>query len=396
MSEEERRRLPAAKRRLRLGVVGGGRGAFIGEVHALGAKLSNRWDVVAGALSSDPDVALASGQDWLLPSDRVYASYVEMAEREATRPDGIDAVAITTPNFNHYEICVAFMDRGIDIICDKPLTTTLADALDLVERQRRSGLVFGVTHGFAAHNMVRQAREMVKAGELGRIRQVHVEFVQDWAMPPPPPGAKGAQWRIDPKKAGPAFTTGDVGTHAHHLACFVTGMEMTRLRAELHVCGAPKALEDTAMMLARYEDDVPGTLWVSQAATGNDAALRLRVYGEKAGLEWDQERPEILHFNKLGQPKQTISRGRGAGVGAAAERLLRVPRGHPEGWLDAWANLYTELAVAIEARRDRRDVHLNVLDYPTVVDGARGVKFIEAAVESHQAGGTWVGCRLSM
>jgi predicted dehydrogenase len=387
---------PAAGRRLRLGVVGGGRGAFIGEVHALGAKLSNRWDVVAGALSSDPEIARRSGEDWLLPPDRVYGSFQEMAEREAARPDGIDAVAITTPNFNHYAICVAFMDRGIDIICDKPLTTSLADALDLVRRQRQTGLVFGVTHGFAAHAMVRQAREMVKAGELGPIRQVHVEFVQDWAMLPPAPEAKGARWRIDPAKSGPVFTTGDVGTHAHHLACFVTGMEMTRLRAELHVCGAPKPLDDTAFMMVRYEDEVPGTLWVSQAASGNDGALRLRVYGEKAGLEWDQEQPDILHYNPLGRPKQSISRGRGAGIGAAADRFARVPRGHPAGWLDAWANLYTEFAIAIEARRDKRELDPGLLDYPTVIDGARGVKFIEAAVLSHSAGGAWADCRLAL
>ena len=171
---------------------------------------------------------------------------------------------------------------------------------------------------------------------------------------------------------------------------------MTRLRAELHVCGAPKPLDDTAFMMVRYDEDVPGTLWVSQAAPGNDGALRLRVYGEKAGLEWDQEQPDVLHFNRLGQPKQTISRGRGAGVGSAAVRLLRVPRGHPEGWLDAWANLYTELAIAIEARRDKRQVDLSLLDYPTVIDGARGVKFIEAAVKSHKAGGEWVDCRLSL
>lgn len=387
---------PAPGRRLRLGFVGGGRGAFIGEVHARGAKLSNRWDVVAGALSSDPEVARQSGADWMLAPDRVYTSYAEMAEREAERPDGIDAVAITTPNNSHHAIAVAFLDQGIDVICEKPITTNLDDALDLVERQRKTGLVFGVTHTYAAHAMVRQAREMVAAGELGRIRQVHVEYAQEWAMPPPSPDRKGDFWRIDPKQVGPAFSTADVGTHAHHLACFVTGMEMTKLRAELHVCGAPKPLDDTAFMHVRFEDDVPGTLWVSQAAAGTYCALRLRVFGERAGLEWDQEEPGLLHFNRLGEPPQTIVRGVGAGVGHSARRLIRMPRGHLEGSIDAWANIYTEFAVAVEARRDGRTIDEGLLDYPTVEDGARGVKFVEAAVESHRAGGAWTDCRLSL
>jgi predicted dehydrogenase len=385
---------PVMERKLRLGIVGGGRGAFIGRVHANGAQLSNRWELVAGALSSDPAVARQSGAEWQLPPDRIYDSYIAMAEAEAARPDGIEAVAITTPNDSHHAICAAFMERGIDIICDKPLTTNLADALDLVARQRRTGLVFGVTHGFAAHAMVRQARAMVAAGELGEVRQVHVEFFQDWAMGPFRRDQKGARWRIDPKRSGPAFTTGDVGTHAHHLASFVSGLELTRLRAELHVCGAPKPLDDTAFMALRFAGEVPGTLMVSQAAAGNDGGLRIRVFGTKAGIAWDQELPELLHFNPVGGPRQVITRGVGAGARPEAERLVRVPRGHPEGWVDAWAHLYTELAVAIEARRAGRRLRRGLVDYPTVLDGARGVRFIEAAVQSHADGGTWVDCRL--
>jgi predicted dehydrogenase len=389
-------RLPRPKRRLRLGMVGGGRGAFIGEVHAMGARISDRYDLVAGCLSSDPDKARESGRDWLLPDDRVFSDYQRMAKAEASRPDGIEAVAITTPNSTHHAIACAFLERGIDVICDKPLTTTLADALDLVGRVRKTGLVLGVTHAFAGYPMVRQAREMVAAGALGRLRQVHVEYFQEHHARDQTEGGTRAPWRLDPARSGPVLTVGDIGTHAHHLACFVTGLEMTALRAELHVCGAPKQLDDTAFMAVRFAGEVPGTLIVTQAAPGNACGLRIRVYGEKAGLEWHQEFPELLHFAPLGESARTISRGFGAGIGPAAARLTRTPRGHPEGWPEAWANLYAEIALAIEARRDGREIDRSLLDFPTVEDGARGVRFLAAAVESHRSGGAWVDCSLAL
>jgi predicted dehydrogenase len=389
-------RFPRPGRRLRLGMVGGGRGAFIGEVHAMGARISNRYDLVAGCLSSDPEVARQSGRDWLLAEERIYTDHHSMAEAEGKRPDGIDAVAMTTPNRSHHAIARAFMDQGIDVICDKPLTTNLADAMDLVERVQRSGLVFGVTHAFAAYPMVRQAKAMVAAGDLGRIRQVHVEYFQEHHSLDQTDGGTRHPWRLDPARSGPVLTVGDIGTHAHHLACLVTGLEMTRLSAEFHVCGAAKPLEDSAFMHVRFAGDVPGTLIVTQAAPGNSCGLQLRVYGEHAGLTWNQELPEFLQFTRLGEPAQTLSRGFGAGVGPAATRFTRTPRGHPEGWPEAWANLYTELALAIEARRDGRTIDPSLLDYPTVVDGARGVKFIEAAVESNRTGGSWVDCTLPL
>jgi predicted dehydrogenase len=386
---------PPPRRRLRLGMVGGA-GGFIGPLHADGARLSGRWDIVAGALSSDPDRALAAGKDWNLPADRTYRSYGEMAAAESGRRDAIDAVAITTPNDTHHPISVAFLERGIDVICDKPLTTTLADALDLVARQQRTGLVFGVTHGFAAFAMVRQAREMVRAGELGRIRQILVEFSQDWAVAPITPDRKGQYWRIDPARAGPSFTTADIGVHAFHMACFVSGLEATRLRADLHVLGAPKALDDTAFMQLRFGDDVPGTLWVSQAAAGEDCNIRLRIFGDKAAIDWSHEDPDKLRFKPLNEPPRLIARGPGAGMNAAGLRFSRVPRGNPQGWIDAWAGLYTEFAVAVEARRDGIALPAGLLDFPTVVDGARGVKFLEAALESHHHDGAWVDCRLAV
>jgi predicted dehydrogenase len=385
---------PPPRRRLRLGMVGGA-GGFIGPLHADGARLSGRWDIVAGALSSDPDRALAAGKDWNLPADRTYRSYGEMAAAESARADAIDAVAITTPNDTHHPICVAFLERGIDVICDKPLTTNLADALDLVARQKRTGLVFGVTHGFAAFAMVRQAREMVRAGALGRIRQILVEFSQDWAVAAIPPDRKGQYWRIDPAR-GPSFTTADIGVHAFHMACFVSGLEATRLRADLHVLGAPKALDDTAFMQLRFGDDVPGLLWVSQAAAGEDCNIRLRIFGDKAAIDWSHEDADKLRFKPLDEPPRLIARGPGAGMNAAGMRFSRVPRGNPQGWIDAWAGLYTEFAVAVEARRDGIALPEGLLDFPTVVDGARGVKFLEAALESHRRDGAWVDCRLAL
>jgi len=372
-------------------MVGGG---FIAPLHADGARLSGRWEVIAGALSSNPEKARATGVDWNLPADRIYSNYREMAAAEAGRADGIDAVAITTPNVTHHPVCAAFLDRGIDVICDKPLTTNLADAIDLVRRQQTTGLFFGVTYGFAAFAMVRQAREMVRAGELGSIRQVLVEFSQDWAVAPITPDRKGQYWRIDPAAAGPSFTTADIGVHAFHMASFVSGIEATRLRADLHVCGAAKPLDDTAFIQLRYADDIPGSLWVSQAATGTNCNIRLRVFGEKAAIEWNHEAPDQLHFNRLNHPAQIIVRGPGAGMNSAGERFNRIPRGNPQGWVDAWAGLYAEFADAVAARRRASLPTGGLPDCPTVVDGARGVKFIEAAIESHRAGGSWVDCRL--
>jgi predicted dehydrogenase len=386
-------RFPAPSRLLRLGFVGGGEGALIGEVHASGARLSNRWQIVAGALSSNPDRALRSGREWRLPPDRIYADFREMAAREAARPDGVDAVCIATPNHLHHAVATAFLDSGIDVISDKPLTTNLTDALDLVRRQRETGLVFGVTYAYAAHVMVRQAREMIRAGMLGDIRQIHAEYFQEWAIGLTGQGAN-KPWRLDPTKVGSAFTVFDIGTHTMHLASFATGLEVEQVRAMFAVSGQPKALEDTAFMHLRFEGGTPGTLMVSQAAAGTQCGLKLRVFGTKAGLEWEQENPEFIRFTPLDSPTQIIGRGYGGGMKEAAVRFVRMPRGHPEALTDAWANLYIEMAVAIDARRSGTKLPEGLLAYPTVIDGAKGVKFVEAAVESNRTG-DWVDCRLS-
>ncbi|MFV2035224.1 MAG: Gfo/Idh/MocA family protein, partial [Halocynthiibacter sp.] len=249
-------RFPPPTRRLKLGVVGGGLGGLVGEFHANGARLSNRWDIVAGALSSDPERAKISGKAWLLADDRVYADYREMATKEAARPDGIDAVAIATPNHLHYPVACAFMDAGIDVICDKPVTTTHADAIDLVRKQRQTGVVFGVTYAYGSHAMMRQARAMIRNGKIGEIRQIHVEYFQEWAIDLTDEGKTAIPWRLDKNKGGATFTVADIGTHAEYLACFVTGKKLTAVQANFHVTGQPKSLEDTAFMHLRFEGGI--------------------------------------------------------------------------------------------------------------------------------------------
>ena len=386
--------LPKSKRRLRLGMVGGGRGGFIGGVHAMGARLSDRYEVVAGALSSDPEVAKESGADWYFDPERSYTSYREMAAAEAARADGIDAVAIATPNHIHHDCCVAFLDAGIDVICDKPLTTTLEDALDLVRRVHESGLIFGVTYSFASYPMVRQAREMIAAGEIGAVRQVHTEFFAEWFTEDIIATNKQAAWRSDPARSGPAFCTADIGTHAHHMGRYVSGLEMTEVRAEVLRTGvAEMELDDTVFAMVRY-GEVPGTLLATMVAPGNPGGLRFRIIGDRASVAWDHENPEYLVYSRFGEPKQIVSRGGGAGVRPLAGRGTRTPRGHSEGWIEAWANLYGEVAIAIEARREGVAVDAGALEYPSVEDGARGVKWVEAALESSRAGGEWRECDL--
>ena len=381
-------------RPLRLGMVGGGRGAFIGGVHRLCARMDGQYELVAGALSSDPARARESGTDLLLASDRIYTSFAEMAAAEAKRPDGIEVVSIVTPNDSHHAIARAFLDRGIDVICDKPMTTTVEDALDLVQAVRRSGLIFGVTHNYTGYPMVRQAREMIAAGELGTIRVVQVEYVQDWLTTKlEDTGQKQAAWRVDPARAGVGGCLGDIGTHAHNLAGFVTGLAVRALAADLSRFVPGRQLDDNVHILLRFENGARGMLWSSQVAPGNENGLRLRVYGERAGLEWQQEHPNQLRVAPAGQPPRVLSRG-GPNVGSAAALATRIPSGHPEGYLEAFANLYRDLAEQIRARRANRKPDPAALLVPTVEDGAHGVRFIHAAVESSARNAAWVDLQL--
>jgi predicted dehydrogenase len=376
-------------RRLRLGMVGGGRGAFIGGVHRMAARLDDRYELVAGALSSDPARAHASAADLHIAPERSYAGFAEMAKKEAARPDGIDVVAVVTPNHLHFAPAKAFLDAGINVICDKPLTHRLEDALALQALVAKTGLVFGVTHTYTGYPMVRQAREMVVAGELGEIRVVQVEYAQDWLTTrADDSGNKQAEWRVDPARSGAAGAVGDIGTHAFNLAEFVAGGEVESLAAELTSFVVGRRLDDNAAMLLRFADGARGALWASQVAPGNENALRLRVYGSKAGLEWAQEQPNTLLLTPFGEPPRLIRRA-GAGASAVAAHASRVPAGHPEGYLEAFAQLYRDLAEQIVAQKAGRQPDPASLLVPGIEAGVRGMRFITAAVASSHANAGW-------
>ena len=377
-------------RRLRLGMVGGGRGAFIGAVHRIAARIDDRWELVAGALSSDPERAKASGEDLLLKPDRIYGDFNEMARRERRLKDGIDAVAIVTPNHAHAAAARAFLKAGIHVICDKPLTTTRREADQLAKLAHESGLVFAVTHNYTGYPLVRQARAMVQAGELGAIRVVQVEYAQDWlATRMEETGSKQAEWRTDPARSGPAGAVGDIGTHAFNLAEFIVGDEVASLSAELHTFVEGRRLDDNAHMMLRFASGAKGMIWCSQVAAGLENGLKIRVYGDKAGLEWHQENPNYLTFSPLGEPPRIIRRN-GHGANEVSRAASRIPGGHPEGYLEGFAQLYTDIAEQIAARIEKREPNPFSLQVPTVDQGVRGVRFIEAAVRSSGRKAAWV------
>ncbi|MGN8153507.1 Gfo/Idh/MocA family protein [Agrobacterium sp. 22094] len=383
-----------ASKRIRLGMVGGGSGAFIGGVHRMAARLDNRFELVAGALSSTPEKSKASGLELGLDEDRCYGSYEEMAEKESAREDGIDAVAIVTPNHVHYPAAKAFLERGIHVICDKPLTSNLEDAKKLKEVADKADALFVLTHNYTGYPMVRHARELVESGVLGNIRLVQMEYPQDWlAEPIEQTGAKQAVWRTDPAQSGAGGSTGDIGTHAYNLGCFISGLELDELAADVHTFVEGRRLDDNAHVMLRFKakdgkQAAKGLLWCSQVAVGHENGLKVRVYGTKAGLEWTQADPNYLWFTKLGEPKQLITRG-GAGAGDAASRVTRIPSGHPEGYLEAFATIYSEAANAIDARRNGSELDKAVI-YPTVDDGVKGVAFVEACIRSSKDNGNWV------
>ncbi len=377
-------------RRLRLGMVGGGRDAFIGAVHRIAARLDDRYELVAGALSADPEKARASAADLGLPAERAYRSFAEMAAAEAERADGIDVVAIVTPNHLHYAPARAFLEAGIHVICDKPLTSTLEDAEALQALVESSGLVFGLTHNYTGYPLVRQAREMVAEGALGPIRLVQAEYVQDWLSTPlEETGQKQAEWRTDPARSGPAGCVGDIGTHAFNLARFITGLQLEELAADLQTFVPGRRLDDNAHILLRFAGGARGMLWSSQVAPGHENGLRIRIYGETGGLAWSQEDPNQLVHTPLGEAPRLLTRG-GPGLGGAAARATRIPPGHPEGYLEGFAQLYLDLAEQIEARLTGRAPDPAAMLVPTVADGVEGVRFIARSVQSSAEGGTWL------
>ena len=377
-------------RRLRLGMVGGGPGGFIGAVHRIAARLDDRYELVAAALSSNPERSRKAALDLHIAPDRAYASFAEMAASEAKRPDRVDAVSIVTPNHLHFAPAKAFLEAGIHVICDKPLTTTVEDAVALAQLVRKTGLIFGVTHNYTGYPTVRQAREMIAAGELGKLRIVQVEYAQDWLTTPlEASGQKQAAWRTDPAQSGPAGSLGDIGTHAYNLACFVSGLRTEQVAAEASIFVPGRRLDDNVQMMLRYEGGARGLLWASQVACGNENNLRLRIYGEKAGIEWHQEEPNALRFGPYGKPPQIITRG-GPAASESSKHASRVPSGHPEGYLEAFAQIYTDIAEQIAAREAKRAPSKQSLLVPTVDDGVAGVQFIAAVLESSRKNAAWV------
>jgi predicted dehydrogenase len=375
--------------KIRLGMVGGGQGAFIGAVHRLAARMDDEYEFVAGALSADAAKAKASGQDLGLAPDRIYTSYEEMAKAEAKRPDGIEVVSIVTPNHVHVPAAKAFINAGIHVICDKPLALSLKEAKSLEALlAKRKDVIFALTHNYSGYPMIRHAKAMVKAGELGEIRVVQGEYPQDWLTTAlEKTGQKQAAWRTDPKRSGAGGCVGDIGTHTYQLLCDVSGLAGEELAADLTSFVKGRALDDNAHVMLRFKGGAKGMIWASQVAPGNENGLKIRIYGTKGGLEWKQEDPNYLWYTPFGEPKRLITRG-GAGAGAEAGRVTRVPPGHPEGYLEGFANVYTEAARAIKAARAGRKPDKEVA-FPGIADGVAGMAFIEACVKSSRANGKW-------
>ncbi|MDR7378293.1 putative dehydrogenase [Rhodoferax ferrireducens] len=380
-----------SSRKLRYAMVGGGRDAFIGAVHRKAAALDGQIELVAGALSANPDKARASGRDLFLADDRNHGSWQELLADELKRPahERIDFVSIVTPNHLHFPVAQAFVDAGFHVVCDKPLVHTSAQALALVAAVQRQGTVFGVTHNYTGYPLVRQMREMVRSGAIGTIRKVIVEYHQGWlATAVEATNNKQAAWRMDPAQSGMAGAMGDIGSHAENLLTTVTGLEIEAICADLSAMGAGRTLDDDANMLLHLKGGVRGVLVASQICVGCENDLRLRVFGTEGTLDWSQENPNRLLHTPLNEAPRTLTRG-GPGLCEAAIRASRLPSGHPEGFIEAFANIYLGVAADIRARLAGVAPDAIAADYPRVADGARGVRFIEKVLESSRSGQKW-------
>lgn len=370
-------------------MVGGGLDAFIGAIHRQAARLDARYQLVAGALSSTPEKAQASGIALGLPPERAYGTWQDLLEGEKNRPDGAEVISIVTPNHLHYPVALAAVQQGYHVICDKPLVHTLEQAQSLADEVKRSGTVFAVTYNYSGYPLIRQAREMVRSGQLGSVRKVIVEYHQGWLATEQ--SGKQADWRTDPSRSGPAGALGDIGTHAEQLMRFVSGLEVSELAAELTRFVPGRQVDDDVNMLLRFQGGAKGLLTVSQVEIGRENDLRLSVFGTRGSLHWQQENPNRLLWDQLDTPQQVLTRG-GPGLGQAATAATRLPSGHPEAFIEAFANIYTAVANDILARQreeNRREDDAQVM-YPTVQDGLEGVKFIERALASAQSGGNWI------
>lgn len=377
-------------RRLRLAVIGGGSGSFIGAMHRQAARLDDRYEIVAGVLSSNPEKSKKDGAEIGLPADCIYTSVKEMLAAEAARKDGIDVVAIMTPNDSHFEYAMSALEKGFDVICDKPMTNTLQEAEALHKMVLDSGLVFCLTHNYTGYPMVRQAKAMILDGQLGTIRLIQVEYVQggkaDESKPDP-----SASWRFDPVRGGPSLVMGDIGSHAHNLVRFVTGLEVSEVAAEIGNIVPGRAVHDYGGALLRFTNGARGSYWVTQAAAGVENCLRIRVSGTKGTVEWMQEFPQALTFKPLGAPSQNRTPN-GPGTLPFAKRSSRIVAGHPEGFHEGFANIYSDAAEAIAARRSGNQADPLALHFPNSFDGLMGLKFVFSAIESSKANGKWTSC----
>jgi len=378
-------------RRLRLAVIGGGPGSFIGAMHRQAARLDDRYEIVTGVLSSDPEKSRKASLELGLAPDRSYASVQELLDGEAARKDGVDVVAIMTPNDSHYEYSMAALEHGFDVICDKPMTNTLQEAEALHKKVLETGLIFCLTHNYTGYPMVRQAKAMIEDGQLGTIRLVQVEYVQGGKADEDKPVPAVLPWKYDPARGGPSLVMGDIGTHAHNLTRFITGMELAEVSAEIGSIVPGRLVHDFAGALLRFENGARGNFWVTQAAAGVENCLRIRVSGTGGSLEWMQEFPQALTFKPLYGPSQNRTPN-GPGTLPLSARSSRIVAGHPEGFHEGFANIYSDAAEAISARRAKKEANPLALYFPNSWDGLLGVRFVNSVIESSKANGKWTKC----
>jgi predicted dehydrogenase len=372
-------------RRLRLAVIGGGPGSFIGAMHRQAARIDDRYELVAACLSSNAERSVQAGRELGLAADRCYADGETLIAAEASRTEGADVVAIMTPNDSHFQFSMAALHAGMDVICDKPMTNTLEEAQTLLQKVSSSGLVFCLTHNYTGYPMVRQARAMVAAGELGDIRLVQVEYVQGGRSQP---GMSRSLWKDDAARGGPSLVMGDIGSHAHNLLRFVTGLEVAQVAAEVGTVVPTRLTHDYAGAMLRMDNGARGSFWVTQAATGVENALRIRVSGSLGTLEWQQEIPQCLSFKPHGAPAQTRTPN-GPGTLPLSAHSSRIVAGHPEGFHECFANLYSDAAQAIAARRAGRAAEPLALHFPNAADGLLGLQFVDAVIRSNANDGAW-------
>ena len=377
-------------RKIRIGMVGGGKNAFIGGVHRIALRLDGYYELVAGSFSSNFDNSKETGKDLGLAEDRIYETYHEMAEKESARSDGIDVVAIVTPNHLHIPIAKIFAEKGIHIICDKPLALSSEEAINLKNIVESKKLIFALTHNYTGYPMVRHARSLIKKGDLGSIRVIQVEYPQDWlTTKAEDSGLKQAEWRTDPKRSGGGGCIGDIGTHAFNLIRFITGLEVDELSADIHTFVKGRLLDDNAQIMLRFKGGAKGAIWSSQVAVGNENNLKIRVFGENGGLEWRQEDPNYLYYTKFGHPTQRVTRGSDS-ASEEANNVTRVPPGHPEGYLEGFANIYSDVSKSLFAQINNQNYDQSNDCYPTIYDGVEGMRFIETVLESSKNNSKWV------